>query len=126
MKMDKFIWIAFGGILGAWSRYVIGLWSVEKWGSTFATGTLVINLIGSFVMAWVLTMNVEKGVFTPNVRLFLTVGFCASFTTFSTFSWDTFRYLSEGNLKLALLNITLSVGGCLLGTWSGIALARAL
>ncbi len=124
--MDKFFWIAFGGILGAWSRYWIGLWAVEKWGSAFAVGTLLINLAGSFVMAWVLTMNIEKGVFTPNVRLFLTVGFCASFTTFSTFSWDTFRYLSEGNLKLALLNITLSVGGCLFGTWSGVLLARAL
>jgi CrcB protein len=124
--MDKFIWIALGGILGAWARYVMGLWSVGKWGTAFAIGTLLINLIGSFVMAWVLTMNIERGLFTPNLRLFLTVGFCASFTTFSTFSWDTFRYLSEGNYKYALLNIVLNVGGCLAGTWSGIVLARVL
>ena len=124
--MDKLFYIAFGGVLGAWSRYWLGLWAVEKWGSAFAVGTLLINLIGSFIMAWALTMNIEKGVFPPNVRLFITAGFCACFTTFSTFSWDTFRYLSEGNWKYALLNITLNVGGCLIGTWSGVMLARAL
>ncbi len=124
--MDKFIWIALGAVLGAWSRYLMGLWAVEKWGSAFAVGTLMINVLGSFIMAWVLYMNTTRGVFSPNVRLFLTVGFCATFTTFSTFSWDTFRYISEGNFKYASLNIILSVGGCLLGTWGGIMLVKLL
>ena len=97
--MDKYIWIAFGSILGAWTRYWMGLWAVEKWGSDFALGTLIINISGSFIMAWVLTLSATRGVFTPNIRLFLTVGFCAAFTTFSTFSWDTFRYISEATLN---------------------------
>jgi CrcB protein len=122
--VDRYLWIAFGGILGAWSRYGLGLWAADKWGTTFAWGTLLINMTGSLVMAWVLALNMQRGVFTPNIRLFLTVGFCASYTTFSTFSWDTFRYISEGNWKLAVGNITLSVAGCLFGTWSGITLAK--
>jgi CrcB protein len=124
--MDKLLWIGLGGILGAWSRYYMGLWAVEKWGSDFAVGTLLINIIGSFVMAWVLYLNATRGIFSPNTRLFLTVGFCATFTTFSTFSWDTFRYLSEGNFKYFAMNIILNVAGCLLGTWFGISLAKAL
>jgi CrcB protein len=124
--MDKFLWIAFGSILGAWSRYWMGLWAVEKWGSDFALGTLIINISGSFIMAWVLTLSATRGVFTPNIRLFLTVGFCAAFTTFSTFSWDTFRYISEGNFKFASLNIIVSVGAGLAGTWGGITLAKLL
>ena len=122
--MDKFIWIAAGGILGAWSRYTLGLWAADRWGTTFAWGTLLINITGSLIMAWVLALNMQRGVFSPNIRLFLTVGFCASYTTFSTFSWDTFRYLSEGNWKLATGNIVLSVAGCLFGTWGGITLAK--
>ncbi|MGH7739540.1 MAG: fluoride efflux transporter CrcB [bacterium] len=124
--LEKYLWIAAGGILGAWSRYWLGLWAAEKWGTAFAVGTLLINFLGSLALAWVLTLNIEKGIFTANTRLFLAVGFCACFTTFSTFSWDTFRYISEGNLKFALLNVTLNVGGCLIGTWSGIVLARIL
>ncbi len=124
--MDKYLWIAFGSTLGAWSRYWMGLWAVEKWGSGFALGTLIINISGSFIMAWVLALSATRGVFAPNIRLFLTVGFCAAFTTFSTFSWDTFRYISEGNFKFASLNIIVSVGAGLVGTWGGITLAKLL
>jgi CrcB protein len=124
--MDKLLWIALGAVLGAWSRYFMGLWAVEKWGSSFAVGTLMINIIGSFVMAWVLYLNSSRGVFSPNIRLFLTVGFCATYTTFSTFSWDTLRHISEGNFKFASMNIILSVGGCLLGTWFGITMEKLL
>jgi CrcB protein len=122
--MEQMIWIGGGAILGAWSRYYLGLWAVQKWGSDFAVGTLLINISGSFLMAWILYLNSTRGVFTPNVRLFLTVGFCATYTTFSTFSWDTFRYISEGNFKYAAANIILSVGCCLAGTWAGITLAK--
>ncbi len=124
--MEQMIWIAMGAILGAWSRYFIGLWAADKWGSAFAIGTLLINVSGSFLMAWILYLNATRGVFSPNVRLFLTVGFCATYTTFSTFSWDTMRYISEGNFKFASMNIILSVGACLLGTWGGITLAKLL
>jgi CrcB protein len=124
--MESMLWIAGGAVLGAWSRYFIGLWAVQKWGSDFAIGTLLINISGSFLMAWILYLNTTRGIFTPNTRLFLTVGFCATYTTFSTFSWDTLRYISEGNFKYAAMNIILSVGCCLLGTWGGITLAKLL
>ncbi|HVM32256.1 MAG TPA: fluoride efflux transporter CrcB [bacterium] len=124
--MEKLVWISLGGLLGAWSRYYLGLWAVEKWGNSFAVGVLLINIVGSFVMAWAMIAGGERAMVGPNARLFLTVGFCACFTTFSTFSWDTYRYFSEGNFRFALLNIFLNVAGCLLGTWGGVVLARVL
>lgn len=125
--MGAYLWIAAGSILGAWSRYWFGSWASYKWGNDFAIGTLIINVSGSFIMACVLTAaSGPKGFITPNARLFLTTGFCAAFTTFSTFSWDTFRYISEGNLKFASLNVILSLGAGLLGTWGGIVVARLL
>ena len=123
--MEKLVWISLGGLLGAWSRYYLGLWAVEKWGNSFAVGVLAINIIGSLIMAWAMVAGGERNMIGPSARLFLTVGFCACFTTFSTFSWDTYRYFSEGNFKLALLNVFLNVGCCLMGTWGGVVLARA-
>jgi CrcB protein len=122
--MAEMIWIGAGAVLGAWARYFLGLWAFEKWGGDFAYGTLIINITGSFVMAFILYLHYSRGFFPSNLRLFLTVGFCATYTTFSTFSWDTMKYLSEGNYKYATLNIFFSVFGCLFGTGLGLLLAK--
>ena len=124
--MEKYLLMAAGAVLGAWSRYWMGLWAAEKWGTHFVSGTLLINLIGSFVLGLFLAMNLDRGLFSPNARYLVAVGWCASFTTYSTFSWDTFRYIQEGNLKLAALNITLTLAGCLLATWAGVTTAKLL
>jgi len=122
--MEKVLIISLGAVTGALSRYWLGLWAVSKWGSDFAYGTLLINLAGSFVLGLFLALNLDKGMFTPNARYLVAVGWCASFTTYSTFSWETFRYLQEGNLKLAAANVTLTLVGCLLATWAGVVTAK--
>ena len=124
--MDKYLILGFGAVSGAFCRYWLGLWAADKWGLDFAYGTLLINLIGSFVLGLFLTLHLDRGMFTPNVRYLVAVGWCASFTTYSTFSWDTFRYMQEGNLKLAAVNVTLTVLGCLLATWAGITAGKLL
>lgn len=124
--MDKYLMMGVGSVTGALCRYWLGLWAADKWGTHFATGTLLINLIGSFVLGLFLAMNLDRGLFTPNARYLVAVGWCASFTTYSTFSWDTFRYIQEGNLKLAAFNITLTLVGCLLATWAGVTTAKLL
>jgi CrcB protein len=124
--MDKYIVISVGAILGAFCRYWLGLWAAARWGTQFVYGTLAINLIGSFVLGLFLAMHLDRGFFTPNWRYFVAVGWCASFTTYSTFSWDTFRYIQEGNLKLAAANVTLTLLGCLGATWAGVTLAKVL
>jgi CrcB protein len=122
--MDKYLIMASGAILGAFSRYWMGNFIGDKMGTHFAYGVLLINLIGSFVLGLFLTMNLDRGMFTPNARLFVAVGWCASFTTYSTFSWDTFRYIQEGNLKLAAANVSLTLIGCLGATWAGATLGK--
>ena len=124
--MDKYFVIGAGAVLGAFSRYWLGLWSADKFGTHFVYGTLLINLIGSFVLGLFLAMHLDRGLFAPNWRYFVAVGWCASFTTYSTFSWDTFRYIQEGNLKLALANMAFTLLGCLLATWAGVMVAKAL
>jgi CrcB protein len=124
--MDKYLIMATGAILGAFCRYWFGLFAADKLGTHFVYGTLLINLIGSFVLGLFLTMNLDRGLFTPNARYFVAVGWCASFTTYSTFSWDTFRYLQEGNLKLAAVNVTLTLMGCLAATWAGVTVGKVL
>ena len=124
--MEKYFQIGMGALLGAYCRYWLGLWAADKWGTQFVYGTLLINLIGSFVLGLFLSMHLDRGLFTPNARYLVAVGWCASFTTYSTFSWDTFRYIQEGNLRLAAVNMGLTLFGCLLATWAGVAVAKAL
>lgn len=124
--MDKYLFMAAGAVLGAFSRYGLGQVVGEKLGTEFVYGTLFINLLGSFVLGFFLAMHLDKGFFSPNMRYLVAVGWCASFTTYSTFSWDTFRYLQEGNLKLAAANMVFTLLGCLLATWAGVVAAKVI
>jgi len=122
--MEKYLFIGLGAVLGAFSRHWVGVFSAQRWGTDFAWGTLLINLAGSFILGLFLALHLDRGLFSPNLRYFLAVGFCASFTTYSTFSWETFRYIQDGNLSLAFGNIALTLFGCLAATWAGLLCAR--
>lgn len=123
--MEKYLLIAAGAVPGAFCRYWLTLWAAARWGTSFAFGVLIINLIGSFVLGLFLPL-LDKGLFPPDSRYLVAVGWCATFTTYSTFSWDTFRYIQEGNLKLAVANVGLTLFGCLLATWAGVTVAKIL
>jgi CrcB protein len=124
--MEKYLWMAVGAVLGAFSRYWLGLFTADRMGTHFVFGTLLINLLGSFVLGLFLAVHLDRGLFSANMRYLVAVGWCASFTTYSTFSWDTFRYLQEGNLKLAAANVAFTLLGCLTATWAGVVVAKAL
>ncbi len=126
MSLSQFFFIVTGASIGALSRFGLGLWVTAKLGSNFAYGTWFINLIGSFVLGLFLTLHLDRGLFHPNVRYFVAVGWCASFTTYSTFSWETFRYFQEGDFMRAGLNVTLTLVGCFLASWGGVVVARLL
>lgn len=124
--MEKYFIISAGAVGGALCRYWMGLWVADKMGTHFAYGTLIINLIGSFVLGFFLAMNLDRGLFTPNARFLVAVGWCASFTTYSTFSWETFRYIQEGDWRLAGANMALTLLGCLAATWAGVTVAKII
>lgn len=124
--MEKYLMIGAGAVVGAFSRHWLTAWTAQRFGTNFAFGTLAVNLLGSFLLGFFLYLHFERGLFSPNLRYLLAVGWCASFTTYSTFSWETFRYLQEGDLGRAATNVALTLFGCLLATWGGMMAAKLL
>ena len=112
--MRDTLWIALGGALGSMARYWIALWAMPISRQLLA-GTILINIVGSFVIGFVGTLTLENGRYPlpESARLFLMVGFCGGFTTFSSFSLQTLDLLRNGALDRALINVVVSVVLCL-------------
>lgn len=118
-------YITLGGILGTLARYVLqGL--AQTRGGTFPTGTLAINIAGSFLLGFIVRFATGSTVISPELRGGLTIGFCGAFTTMSTFSYESVRLLSDGEYWYAGLYAGGTVFGCLLATVAGLALAGRL
>lgn len=119
--------VALGGALGAVSRYGLGLLAVRVWGAGLPVGTWAVNLIGSFLIGLALPFVVAKGGSAEAVRLAVVIGFLGSFTTFSTFSLDTYALWERGHSGWALANaggsVVLGLGCVVLGLWLGRAMA---
>ena len=101
--------ISIGAVIGANARFVIGEWVTQRLGSVFPFGTLLINVTGSFLLGIVLTALAERSGAPWWVRPALAIGFLGSYTTFSTFSYETLGLVQAGSFVLAALNIAGSV-----------------
>ena len=116
----KHLAVGIGGALGAMSRFTFGLWIPT--GNNFPFATLAVNLVGSFVLAYLLTnTNIFKNI---NIKLAVTTGFLGAFTTFSTFSFETFDMLASGKVGHAILYVSLSFVGGILLSYAGYHLAK--
>jgi CrcB protein len=106
--------VGAGGAIGSVARYLVGVGSGRLFGTDFPWGTLVINVTGSFLIGACVGLFAAKWDWSQAMRIFLTVGICGGYTTFSTFSLDTY-YLIERGQTLAsfaymVTSVTLSVG----------------
>lgn len=112
-------YIAAGSALGGVSRYVLGGMVQRILDTTYPAGTLVVNLTGSFLLGLFLRYALDTPTLTPEVRAFLTIGFCGGYTTFSTFSYETFAMLEDGEWTragvYAALSVLLALGATILG-----------
>jgi CrcB protein len=124
--MIRYLLVALGGMLGAVARYGLGGWISNATEGGFPYGTLAVNLIGSFVLGFFLTLAIDRFSWSPELRIFFTVGVLGAFTTFSTFSYETVELLREGVYAVAAINMGASLFGCLAATFAGIALARLI
>ena len=119
--------IVFGaGGLGCVARYLISLWAGERFGTAFPHGTLIVNLIGSFLIALVLEISLRVASFPDELRLALTTGFIGSFTTYSSFNFETTTLAQTDNFAGAATNVAATLVGCLAAGLLGLLLARAV
>ena len=118
--------MCLSGALGTACRYGFSAWAAERFGSAFPYGTFGVNFAGSFLMAALVYLGTNTTLLSPSAWLALTTGVMGGFTTYSTFSYETFRYLQQGAYGLAALNVGVTVAACLLACFLGFAAARAL
>ncbi len=118
--------IALCGALGCLTRYWLSGWVYTLVGRAFPWGTFVVNVGGAFCIGLIMEFGVRSTLLSPTLRTGIAIGFLGGLTTFSTFSYETFRLLEEGDFLKAVTNVFASVLLCLLFTWSGIMTARWL
>ena len=124
--MKDFLAISVAAILGANLRYFLSRLTVREFGPIFPYGTLIINILGSFIVGLFVIWTTERVLMDPRWRLLVVVGFCGSFTTFSSYAFETMSFLEQGQWGLMLTNIFANNLLCLGGALAGMAVARAL
>lgn len=122
--MQAYLLVAVGGALGSMARYATGVYAGRLFGTGFPWGTLIINVLGSFLI------GVFAGSFalrwnSPSTQLFLTVGICGGYTTFSTFSLDLVTLINRGESTAAFAYALASVVLALTGLYGGLYVVRA-
>ncbi|MEK6794271.1 MAG: fluoride efflux transporter CrcB [Spirochaetota bacterium] len=106
--MDKIVYIALGGSIGAVSRYLVSAASQKYLSSIAPWGTFIVNVSGCFIIGFLWSF-VEERIISPNVRLFLFTGVLGGYTTFSSFGLETFNLLRDGEMRLGVMNVLMSV-----------------
>ena len=123
---QRFFLVALGGIVGCVARYWLS-GVVQRLGDHgFPSGTLAVNIVGSLLIGIVMTLSLERGLVDERLRILLTTGFCGGFTTMSTFSYETFALLQDGENLLAIANTGVTFAACLGAVWLGSIIARVL
>lgn len=120
----QFLWIGLGGFIGANARYLLQVWAAHLWGADFPYGTMLANVSGSLIIAFFLTLATGRLAIPPELRLFVAVGFLGGFTTFSSFSFETFRLIEQSGWWAAGLNFVGNTALGLIGVILGILLAQ--
>jgi CrcB protein len=122
--MLKVFCVGAGGFLGAISRYLISKLISNQWGNNFPYGTLLVNLVGSFLLGFLMTLFLNKSITNPYLKVAITTGFLGALTTFSTFSYETMNLLQDKEIFLANINIFANLVLGLICVTAGITLAR--
>jgi fluoride exporter len=124
--MKDYLAISLAAIVGANLRYLLSRLAAAELGSSFPCGTLFINIVGSIIVGFFVIWTSERVLLDPHWRLLVVVGFCGSFTTFSSYAFETMAYFDQGQWGLMLVNILSNNLLCLGAALAGMTLARAI
>ena len=125
--MGRMLLVGLGGFIGSALRYGLGGWLARlRSGWSFPIETLVINVSGCLVIGLLAGLAETRGVFTGSTRAFLFIGVLGGYTTFSTFGYESFQLVRDGQLGTAALSVGLQVTAGLAAVWAGDALARLI
>lgn len=124
--METFLLISIGAMFGANLRYWVGTWAAGRLGTSFPYGNLIINITGSFILGFFMTLAVDRLLLDPRWRIIFAVGFLGSYTTFSSYTFESLSLIMDNQWLTGLFNL---FGSAFLGgvaVFLGILLARAI
>ena len=124
--MLDFLAISLGAVVGANLRYWMSRGAVRLLGPVFPYGTLIINVVGSFVVGFFVVWTTERALVDPRWRLLVVVGFCGGYTTFSSYAYETMAFLENGQWLLMATNFLSNNLLACVAALAGMALARVL
>jgi CrcB protein len=122
--MSRLLLVGFAGALGTMARYLVGIWAGKALGTAFPYGTLTVNVVGCFLIALIAQIAVSTTLISPTLRLTLTTGFMGGLTTYSSFNYETTRFLQDRAWAAALTNFGLTVVACFVAGLLGYAVAQ--
>jgi CrcB protein len=123
--MERFFWICLAGAAGTGARYLVAVWAAQRLGSAFPYGTLIVNLIGCFLIAALMHAALSLA-WPPTLRSALTIGFIGGLTTYSSFNYETMRLFEEGAPATAAVNLAGTILGSFAAGWLGLISAREI
>jgi fluoride exporter len=121
-----YLWISLGAIVGASARYFVSRSVAKLVAASFPYGTLLINITGSFILGLFLVWSTERAIPDPRWRLLIAIGFCGSYTTFSSYAFESFSLFEQGHYVLFASNVLANNVLCLAGVLAGAVIARSL
>jgi fluoride exporter len=124
--MLAYLWVAVGAVFGACARYMISRFAAKILTPDFPYGTLFINITGSLLLGWFMIWSTERVLPDPRLRLLIAIGFCGSYTTFSSYAFESFAYLEQGHYVLFAANVLANNILCLLAVIAGAVVARTI
>jgi len=124
--VKDFLAISLAAMVGANLRFLLSRFAARELGPVFPYGTLAINVVGSFIVGFFIIWTTGRALVDPRWRLLVVVGFCGSFTTFSSYAFETMAYFEQGQWALMLANIFSNNLLCLGAALAGMAVARVL
>jgi len=120
------LYVGLGGFAGASGRFLMNRAAVRWLGASYPYGTLLVNLTGSFLLGFFLVWTTERVLSDYHLRLFFAIGFCGAYTTFSSYSFETFTLFEQGHYWLAATNILGNNLLALAAVIAGAVVARSL